>query len=93
MRYVNPAYTSWIGQLKYGQSQKLSRHQAAAWVIARRVAGYAERLPKSVIAALPVVAVAVEQTTWLKPKVKTEWLNRLNDWKEYSPLKGRPWLL
>ncbi|MFB6349952.1 IS200/IS605 family accessory protein TnpB-related protein [Moraxella sp. ZJ142] len=33
---VNPAWTSYIGKVKYGDSKKLNVHDAAAWVIARR---------------------------------------------------------
>ena len=43
---VNPAYTSVIGRLKYADQTHFNTHQAAAWVIARRVMGLKDRLPK-----------------------------------------------
>jgi IS605 OrfB family transposase len=43
---VNPAYSSVIGRIKFGRIyNKLSTHQAAALVIARRLFRYSERLP------------------------------------------------
>lgn len=39
---VNPAYTSIVGELKYGNSRKLNRHQAASYVIARLGQGYTD---------------------------------------------------
>ena len=41
---VNPAYTSQIGKRKYCDSKKLTGHQAAAYVIARRRQGFPDRL-------------------------------------------------
>ena len=41
---VNPAYTSQIGEKKYCDSKKLTGHQAAAYVIARRGQGFEDRL-------------------------------------------------
>lgn len=40
LEMVNPAYTSILGEQKYSKDRKLSRHQAAAYVIARRGQGY-----------------------------------------------------
>ncbi len=42
---VNPAYTSVIGRVKFARIYKISIHQAAAMVIARRILGFSERLP------------------------------------------------
>jgi len=42
--YVNPANTTKIGVEKYGK-RKLSKHQAAAYVIARKGQGYIDKLP------------------------------------------------
>lgn len=39
---VNPSYTSIVGELKYGNSRKLNRHQAASYVIARLGQGYTD---------------------------------------------------
>jgi len=41
---INPAYTSQIGAKKYAASRKLTVHRAAAFVIARRGQGFADRL-------------------------------------------------
>ena len=47
LQFVNPAYTSVAGSVKYAVRQGRSVHQAAAGVIARRAQGYSEKLPKS----------------------------------------------
>lgn len=47
LKFVNPAYTSVAGSVKYAVRQGLTVHQAAAGVIARRAQGYSEKLPKS----------------------------------------------
>ena len=46
LTYINPAYTSMLGKLKYQKRYGLSVHEAASFVIARRGQGYKERLPK-----------------------------------------------
>ena len=43
---VNPAYTLQIGMEKFGDRMKLSRHQAASFVIARKGQGFKDRLRK-----------------------------------------------
>jgi IS605 OrfB family transposase len=43
---VNPAYSSVIGRVKFASKYTISVHQAAALVIARRLFGYSERLPR-----------------------------------------------
>jgi IS605 OrfB family transposase len=92
VKYVNPAYTSWIGTQKYAAGNKLSRHQAAAWVVARRGAGYTEKLPKSLVSALPDIVLALEQSP-VKVEMCQKWAERLTHWKSFSPSSGRPWLL
>jgi IS605 OrfB family transposase len=47
VREVHPAYTSKIGALKYAPQLNLSRHEAAALVIARRGLDFREKIPKS----------------------------------------------
>jgi IS605 OrfB family transposase len=47
IREVHPAYTSKIGALKYAPQLNLSRHTAAALVIARRGLNFRERIPKN----------------------------------------------
>jgi IS605 OrfB family transposase len=46
VREVHPAYTSKIGALKYAPQLNLSRHTAAAFVIARRGLNFREKIPK-----------------------------------------------
>lgn len=43
---VNPAYTSYIGKVKYAESMKLNSHQAAAMVIARRSMKFKDKVSK-----------------------------------------------
>lgn len=43
---VNPAYSSVIGRVKYAQRYGLTVHQAAALVLAQRILGVGERLPR-----------------------------------------------
>ena len=45
--FVNPAYTTKIGEAKFNKHKKLSTHQGAAYVIARKGQGFRDRLPKS----------------------------------------------
>ncbi len=45
--FVDPAYTSVAGSVKYAVRLGRTVHQAAAGVIARRAQGYSEKLPKS----------------------------------------------
>jgi len=47
VREVHPAYTSKIGALKYAPQLNLSRHTAAALVIARRGLNFREKIPKN----------------------------------------------
>lgn len=44
LRAVNPAFTSVIGRMKYAVGRAMTRHEAAALVIARRAQGFGERL-------------------------------------------------
>ncbi len=43
---VNPAFSSVIGRVKFMERYGLSAHQAAALVLARRLLGYSERIPR-----------------------------------------------
>ncbi|MCE6958821.1 IS200/IS605 family accessory protein TnpB-related protein [Cereibacter sphaeroides] len=47
VRSVNPAYTSLIGETNYAARYGLTRHQAAAVAIARRSAGFSERMHRN----------------------------------------------
>ncbi len=93
VKKVNPAYTSWIGMQKYAKNYKLSRHQAAAWVIARRGAGYLERLPDAWVEVLQDIVVALQQVENQGEAVQT-WQKRIEHWKDYSPMEqAHPWVL
>ena len=46
LHQVNPAYSSVIGRVKFMERYGLSVHQAAALVLARRLLGYSERIPR-----------------------------------------------
>ena len=47
---VNPAYSSVIGRVKFMERYGLSVHQAAALVLARRLLGSSERIPRQRVA-------------------------------------------
>jgi IS605 OrfB family transposase len=53
IKQVNPAFTSQMGKIKYLKKHGLSVHEAAAYVIARRGQGFAERLPKNLLEQIP----------------------------------------
>jgi IS605 OrfB family transposase len=46
---VNPAYTSWLAKIKYCNKMKLSIHQGASFVIARKGQGFRENLKNQMI--------------------------------------------
>ena len=50
MHQVNPAFSSVIGRVKYMERYGLSVHQAAALVLARRLLGCSERIPRRRVA-------------------------------------------
>jgi IS605 OrfB family transposase len=50
---VNPAYTSFIGRLKYAASMQFNVHQSAALVIGRRAMQFAEEIPEKCTIKLP----------------------------------------
>ena len=47
---VNPAYSSVIGRVKFMERYGLTVHQAAALVLARRLLGCSERIPRRWVA-------------------------------------------
>ena len=49
---VNPAYSSVIGRVKFMERYGLSVHQAAALVLARRLLGCSERIPRLRVAPI-----------------------------------------
>lgn len=107
VKRVNPAYTSWIGRLKYMRQFGISVHVAAAFVIARRGVGLQERIPEHLVRAFPSFIALIENDIAKRQKDKSgeeaddrkiiakrrEWVKRLNEWKSCSPQTGRPWLL
>ena len=46
VRFINPAYTSQTGKLKYMRRYGLSVHGSASFVIARRGLGFTDKIPK-----------------------------------------------
>ncbi len=79
---VAPNYTSFIGQIKYARMYGISRHLAAAYLIARRGLKLDEKLPKPIIQKLPEIAEGAGKNA-----------DRLKNWKENSSKNGHPWLL
>ena len=69
---VNPAYSSVIGRVKFMERYGLSVHQAAALVLARRLLGCSERIPRR--RACPVGSgVHVAFTVPARKRVKHVW--------------------
>ena len=69
---VNPAYSSVIGRVKFMERYGLSVHQAAALVLARRLLGCSERIPRR--RACPVGnGVHVAFTVPARKRVKHVW--------------------
>lgn len=87
---INPAYTSVIGRHKYALLHRMSTHEAAAYVIARRGQGRDERLPKNIVARLPQLQERLRAEAQLKPakdKIRAKylrWAEKLTDWKNMS---------
>lgn len=109
VKRVNPAYTSWIGELKYAPQYGISRHAAAAYVIGRRGLGLQERISKKLIAKFEIIAEQIEadleqlieeefpegEDKKLAKLIETrrKWLHRLQNYHEFLPENGHPWLL
>ena len=69
---VNPAFSSVIGRVKFMERYGLSVHQAAALVLARRLLGCSERIPR--LRVCPVGSgVQVAFTVPAKKRVKHVW--------------------
>ena len=56
--FVNPAFTSQIGKVKYMSRYGLAIHEAAAMAIARRGMGLKDRIPKGYLPAIPKEKIA-----------------------------------
>ena len=72
VRQANPAYSSVIGRVKFMERYGLSVHQAAALVLARRLLGCSERIPR--LRVCPVGSgVHVAFTVPARKRVKHVW--------------------
>ena len=69
---VNPAYSSVIGRVKFMERYGLSVHQAAALVLARRLLGCSERIPRWRVAPVGN-GVHVAFTVPVRKRVKHVW--------------------
>ena len=69
---VNPAYSSVIGRVKFMERYGLSVHQAAALVLARRLLGCSERIPRRWVAPVGN-GVHVAFTVPARKRVKHVW--------------------
>ena len=72
IKEVNPAYSSVVGRVKFMERYGLTVHQAAALVLARRLLGCSERVPRRWVA--PVGSgVYVAFTVPVRKRVKHVW--------------------
>ena len=69
---VNPAFSSVIGRVKFMERYGLSVHQAAALVLARRLLGCSERIPRRWVAPVGN-GVCVAFTVPVRKRVKHVW--------------------
>ncbi len=69
---VNPAYSSVIGRVKFMERYGLSVHQAAALVLARRLLGCSERIPRQRVCPLDN-GVRIAFTVPVRKRVKHVW--------------------
>ena len=69
---VNPAYSSVIGRVKFMERYGLSVHQAAALVLARRLLGCSDRIPRQRVAPVGN-GVHVAFTVPARKRVKHVW--------------------
>ena len=72
MHQVNPAFSSVIGRVKFMERYGLSVHQAAALVLARRLLGGSERIPRRWVAPIGN-GVHVAFTVPARKRVKHVW--------------------
>ena len=69
---VNPAFSSVIGRVKFMERYRLSVHRAAALVLARRLLGCSERVPRRRVAPIGN-GVCVAFTVPARKRVKHVW--------------------
>ena len=72
VKQVNPAYSSVIGRVKFMERYGLSVHQAAALVLARRLLGFSERIPRRWVCPIGN-GVQVAFTVPVRKRVKHVW--------------------
>jgi len=90
-RSVNPAFSSIIGRVKYGETYGLSDHQAAAMVIARRGLGFEERIPLALCRA--VFGTEEELSSWKAWGEVARWLASVRRHATRGGLNPKAWLL
>ena len=69
---VNPAYSSVVGRVKFMERYGLTVHQAAALVLARRLLGYSERIPRRWVCPVGN-GVHIAFTVPVRKRVKHVW--------------------
>ena len=80
--YINPAYTSQIGKLKYMKQKGISIHTSASYVIGRRGMGYKEKLKQYSKYNLDWKQLSKEfKGIW------TNWLYKVPDINKYKEIK------
>ena len=72
VKQVNPAFSSVIGRVKFMERYWLSVHQAAALVLARRLLGFSERIPRRWVCPIGN-GVQVAFTVPVRKRVKHVW--------------------
>lgn len=82
---VNPAYTSIIGKHKYAKMHKITGHQAAAYVIARRGLGYKEKISLYRQNKVSVKAYLIRTLETSKKSGKYK-RKRFSNWRLWSSL-------
>jgi IS605 OrfB family transposase len=90
-RLVNPAFSSIIGRVKYGETYGLSDHQAAAMVIARRGLGFEERIPLALTRA--VFGTEDKLSSWKAWGEVARWLASVRRHATRNGLNPNAWSL
>ena len=72
IKEVNPAYSSVVGRVKFMERYGLTVHQAAAMVLARRLLGFSERIPRRWVCPIGN-GVQVAFTVPARKRVKHVW--------------------
>lgn len=85
---VNPAFTSVIGAAKFAPGYAMSRHHAAACVIARRALEFSERLSRRTTSPSEAGSETVASTNTIPLPVRTRGKHVWTDWRRYSKLLG-----